>query len=102
MSYYCVIDVDVKDREQMAHYSRQVGNIVRQHGGRYLARSSNVAAIEGDWHPTFLAILEFPDGGALQRFYDSADYAPLKAIRMGAATANSIGIESLPAEPVQT
>ena len=101
MSYYCVVDVHVTDHEQMADYSRQVGDVVRRYGGLYLARSPNVTAIEGDWHPTFIAILEFPDSAAYQRFHDSADYAPLKAIRTRSATAKVIGIEGLPAESVQ-
>ena len=102
MSYYCVVDVGVTDREQMAQYSRRASDIVLRYRGRYLARSPNVATIEGDWHPTFVAILEFPDSAAFQRFYDSADYAPLKAIRLRAATANVIGVEGSPGESVQT
>jgi uncharacterized protein (DUF1330 family) len=101
VSCYCVVDLDVKNRELMMPYSQKVADVVKKYGGRYLARSSEIKTIEGDWRPTFVAILEFPDEAALRRFYASPEYEPLKKIRLTAASTSSIVVPGVPSEHQQ-
>jgi len=51
--------------------------------------------LEGDWKPTRLVIFEFPSLQAVQSFYVSPEYAPLKAMRMAAGSANIVGVEGV-------
>ena len=51
--------------------------------------------LEGDWEPTRLVVLEFPDMASLRAWYDSPEYAPLKVLRQGAADGRLIAVEGL-------
>ena len=95
MSAYCIVDIDVHDPEKMAEYSKVVGAMTARHGGRYLVRSPEVKPLEGGWTPRFLVVIEFPDMPALEGFFASEEYAPLKAIRHAAAHARSVAVEGL-------
>ena len=64
-------------------------------GGRYLVRGGQHMVLEGDWKPTRLVIFEFPSLQAVQSFYVSPEYAPLKAMRMAAGSANIVGVEGV-------
>ena len=37
--------------------------------------------LEGDWHPRFLVIVEFPDAEQLHAWYHSDEYAAARADR---------------------
>jgi uncharacterized protein (DUF1330 family) len=95
MSVYCLVDLSVHNPTEMAAYSAKVGDLVRQFGGRYLARTREITPLEGDWRPSFIAILEFEDAQAFERFHASPDYAPLRAIRQAAATTRSVMVEGV-------
>ena len=43
----------------------------------------------------FTVIIEFPDLEAANRWYDSAEYQPLKAIRLAATRGNMVFIDRL-------
>ena len=51
--------------------------------------------LEGDWNPTRLVVLEFPDLEAVQRFYESPEYQAAKALREGAAHLNMVAVEGI-------
>ncbi len=51
--------------------------------------------LEGDWTPTRLVVLEFPDMASLRAWYDSPEYAPLKVLRQAAAESRLIAVEGL-------
>ena len=63
--------------------------------GRYLARGGVVNVGEGNWQPGRIVIVEFDDLAAAKAFYDSPDYAPLKALRQRASTGNVVFVEGV-------
>ncbi|WP_310159595.1 DUF1330 domain-containing protein [Paraburkholderia terricola] len=55
--------------------------------------------LEGDWQPHRLVIIEFPDMASLMAWYESPEYAPLKAIRETCARTRIIALEGTAAVP---
>ncbi len=47
-----------------------------------------------DWTPGRMVIIEFPDMTALNGWYDSADYAPVRDIRLRAATSTLVALDA--------
>lgn len=81
MPAYVVLDVSVTDAEGYAEYRKMAAPVVERCGGRYLVRAGAMEVLEGDWRPERLVVLEFPDIDSARRWYDSPEYARLKAKR---------------------
>ena len=97
MSAYCFFDVlEVTNPEQMEAYRAQVFATVAKHGGRYRVIGGNCHVVEGCWQPAFPVMIEFPSMEAARGWYDSPDYAPLKALLLAATRGNAVFMESLP------
>jgi uncharacterized protein (DUF1330 family) len=86
MAAYLIANITVTDPTSFAEYGRQVAPMIAAFGGRYLVRGGAVAEVEGNPGLKRVVIVEFADMAALRRFYDSAEYAPLIALRQSAAT----------------
>jgi uncharacterized protein (DUF1330 family) len=93
MAAYFVVEIDVHDAVAFEEYRKRVPAIIAQYGGRYLARGGRTETLEGDWHPTRIVVLEFPSVEQAKKFYESSEYAPLKAQRLQAATSKLLLVE---------
>jgi uncharacterized protein (DUF1330 family) len=95
MSAYCLFDVlEVTDAEKMEEYRTKVFATVEKHGGRYVVIGGPFEVVEGHWHPAFPVMLEFPSLAAARRWYDSPDYAPLRALRLQATRGNAVFMDA--------
>jgi uncharacterized protein (DUF1330 family) len=81
MPAYVVAFVNVTDPEPMGRYAESVLAVTERYGGRYLFSGPGAEVLEGDWRPDGMAIIEFPTREDAQRWYDSPEYAPLRALR---------------------
>jgi uncharacterized protein (DUF1330 family) len=82
MTVYLIADVKVTNDAWVPAYASGVHELVHKHGGRYLARSGNVKALEGKpLDTTLIAIMEFPSSQAAQAFVSDPEYAPYAAAR---------------------
>jgi uncharacterized protein (DUF1330 family) len=95
MAAYFIVEVDVQDTATFGEYRKQVPATIAKYGGRYLVRGGQAETLEGDWHPRRVVILEFPSVEQAKRFYDSADYAPLKALRLRSAKSKLLLVEGV-------
>ena len=95
MAAYLIADVSVEDLAAYEDYRSRVPAVIEQYGGRYLVRGGDATAAEGDRAPNRMVVLEFTDMVALRRFYDSPEYAPLKAIRQRVARSDLIFVEGV-------
>jgi uncharacterized protein (DUF1330 family) len=84
MPAYVVAWTEVTDRESMGRYAAGVSAVIERHGGRYLFSGPGAEAIEGDWQANGMAIIEFPTHEDARRWYDSPEYAALRALRQAA------------------
>ena len=73
---------DIFDQAKSAEYGRRVVPQIQEYGGEIIAARGQVQVLEGDWNPLMLTVLRFPSKDQLLAWYNSADYAPLKALRL--------------------
>ena len=95
MPAYVIVETDVHDPEQYERYKAASPGAVASGGGRFVARGGELAVLEGDWHPSRIVILEFPDLEAAKRWYASPEYEEAKALRAGAANLRMVAVQGV-------
>jgi uncharacterized protein (DUF1330 family) len=92
---YLIAQVKVNDDSWLPDYAEKVHDIVHRHNGKYLARSANLTALEGDLPDiNVVAVIEFPTADDLQEFVSDPDYAPFAAARQGGTDSVLFAIDS--------
>jgi uncharacterized protein (DUF1330 family) len=82
MTVYLIADVKVTDDKWVPSYAKSVHELVHKHGGKYLARSGNVQALEGKpLDTTLIALIAFPSAQAVKAFTSDPSYAPFADAR---------------------
>jgi uncharacterized protein (DUF1330 family) len=82
MPGYLIANLEVSDPAKFEEYRQKVVPVIEKFGGRYLVRGGELRRLEGNLPLSRLVILEFPTLDAAQKFYDSAEYAPILKIRL--------------------
>jgi uncharacterized protein (DUF1330 family) len=95
MAAYLISDVTPRDNEAFRLYRTRAAASIAQYGGRYLVRGGEVDAVEGDWKPRTIIIVEFPDVDVARRWYRSPEYARALAIRNEALERNLILVDGV-------
>lgn len=96
MAAYAFFDnLSVLDPERLATYKERVGRVIERFGGRYVVLGGEAQRVEGDWQPAFPVMIEFADLDTARRWYDSSEYAELKALRLSAVRCNGVLIGGL-------
>ena len=93
MSAYVIGEIDVTDPAAYEDYRKQVLAVVTKYGGKFLVRGGKVDSKEGGWAPKRIVVLEFPSMDQAQKWYHSADYAPLIKLRQKASKGKLILVE---------
>ena len=82
MAVYLIAYVKVTDEAWLPDYAAKVHDIVHKHGGKYLSRSGNITAIEGEGpDATVIALLQFPSLEAVKACVNDPAYAPYSQAR---------------------
>jgi len=92
MPAYVIVETEIQDPEQYEVYKAASPGSVARGGGRFVARGGELAVLEGDWEPSRLVVLEFPDLEAATRWYASDDYQQVKRLREGAARLRMVAV----------
>ena len=96
MPTYVIADVrEVRDVETLIEFRRHNTDAVANHGGRFLIRGGEATALEGDWPTRRIVLIEFPDADAARAWWESDEYAPLKAMRREASDTNILLVEGV-------
>ncbi|HVW50406.1 MAG TPA: DUF1330 domain-containing protein [Trinickia sp.] len=93
MAAYMIFDIEVHDPEQYAEYRKLASPTVAQYGGRYIVRGEQAQALEGEWDPKRVVVLQFDVREQALAWYESAEYGAAKAIRERTATSKAIIVE---------
>ncbi|MDQ1043017.1 DUF1330 domain-containing protein [Streptomyces sp. V4I2] len=97
MPAFIVIDIDVTDPAGFQQYVAGIVPLMERAGARRVLAAGDAVALEGDWKPSILVVLEFPSEAAVQEFWDSEEYQPLKELRRKSSTVAGIAaLQSLP------
>ncbi len=92
MAAYVIVEIDVADPVRYEDYKKLAPPSIAQYGGKYLARGGTTEALEGDWLPKRLVILEFPTVEQAKKWHDSPEYAPAKKLRNQTAKSKMVVI----------
>lgn len=96
MTAYCLFDnVEVTDPDALGVYASLTRPTIEAHGGRYLAIGGPFEVKEGVPMVRFPVLIEFPTLAAANAWYDSPEYARLRAIRHSAGRFNAIFMAGL-------
>lgn len=93
MTAYLISDVSVRDEEAFQNYRSRAAPSIAKHGGRYLARGSEVVPLEGGLHPANIIVVEFPSLDQARAWYSSPEYAEALEFRDRAFTRNMIFVD---------
>ncbi len=95
MAAYLIVNLQVKDPVGYEEYKAKAPALIRKHGGEYLVRGGRFAVAEGEWKPSRIVILRFPDMKSAQGFYDDPEYEPLKELRKRTAGGDIVFVEGV-------
>ena len=95
MPAYVIVETNITDPERYEQYKAASPGAVASGGGRFLVRGGELAVLEGDWSPSRLVMVEFPDLEAAKRWYDSERYQEAKRLREGAAQLRVVAVAGL-------
>jgi len=90
---YFIVDNEITDPKIFDEYRRQAVPLAVKFGGRFLVRGGAILPMEGGWKPKRLVLIEFPSMDALQAWYQSAEYAPLLAMRQSASVGSAVAVQ---------
>jgi uncharacterized protein (DUF1330 family)/hemerythrin superfamily protein len=102
VAYLIVHRREIADSQMLKSYAAGIDQTIARFGGKVVVRSDSFEALEGGWHPGLsntdalperITVVEFPTMAALRDWYDSADYAALKALRQRSSTSDIIAVE---------
>ena len=98
---FVVVDISIHDPETYERYKRLAPASTAQYGGRYAVRGGATQALEGDWTPERLVILEFPTADAARTWWSSPEYSEARAIRNQCATAHMLLVDGPSFDPAK-
>jgi uncharacterized protein (DUF1330 family) len=84
---YLVVQLSVKDHaEYMQRYAMSVIEMFQKLGVEVVAASAAPKVLEGEWGGNWTVVIRFPSKAMAEEWYDSAEYQPLKALRINELT----------------
>ena len=95
MSAYLIVDITVRDEKRYAAYRAQVTETITRYGGEYVVRGGKLERLEGEWSPTRIVVVKFESIAAAKKWWQSADYAELKALRQATTDTRMIVVEGV-------
>jgi uncharacterized protein (DUF1330 family) len=95
MSAYIIADVAVTNAAQYEEYRKWSSAAMQAHQAEVCVRGGQIQTLEGDWTPSRIVILKFPDMAKAHAFYDSPEYGKARAAREGAAVMRMIVVEGV-------
>ena len=92
MKGYVVVNTEVTDSEAYAEFLEKVPAAISAGGGRYIVRTDNAEAVQGDWSKR-LVIIEFDNLEAARGFFTSSEFTALDSLRERAANSKVVIVE---------
>ena len=93
MSGYVIANINVKNPEAYKEYVGKVKPTVEKFGGEYLVRNGEFKVIDGEWKHPRTVVIKFPSYDKAMEWYNSAEYKPIKQIRLDNAESNGMIIQ---------
>ncbi len=95
MPAHIILDITVTDPDLFEEYKLLAPSTIAAFGGKYLARGGKVEALEGDWTPNRIVILEFESSAIAKKWLDSPEYREARSMRHQAAISKTIVVDGV-------
>lgn len=95
MAAYVIANIDVKDPEGYAGYSKLARPAIEKYGGKAIVRNGEVDLKEGSWAVKRLVILQFESMEQARKFYDSPEYRAARAVREKYSSADFLIVDGI-------
>ena len=95
MAAFVIVDSEIKNLDGMQEYIEKVGATLQPHGGQPIIAGTNIEAIEGDWNPSRIVIVRFPNMESAKAWYNSPAYQEILPIRTANTDDKLILVEGL-------
>jgi uncharacterized protein (DUF1330 family) len=93
MKAYLVLDLTVNDLGAFRTYIAQIPAHIARHSGKYLVQGAQPTAIEGDWKPDRMVIIEFPQRANAEAFLSDPDIQDLFKVRHETTTSKLVLVD---------
>jgi uncharacterized protein (DUF1330 family) len=95
MTAYFVLQIEWTSDEALRSYIQGLSDMIEKHAGRFIVSSTTFQVVEGKWGPGRLVMIEFPTKQALSDWYDSAEYRPVRELRLSNSRSDAVIVEGL-------
>ena len=95
MPAYLLVELEIVDPIGFGEYRKAVVPLVEKYGGKYLAAEDRVEALEGDWHPKRIVMIEFPSMQRAKEWFGCEEYREPSKIRKRTAKTKMILMEGV-------
>jgi uncharacterized protein (DUF1330 family) len=95
MSAYVIADVEAIDPATYPSSPNSAAETISKYGGRYLVRNGRAIVREGEWQIHRMLVIEFDSMEAATRWYESPEYAPIKALRVANARSRVVIVQGV-------
>ncbi len=95
MTAYVIVRIQVDDPEKFQKYREAVSPNIKAFGGDYAVRGSEIEVLEGSDDGRRLVVLEFPSKEQALTWWNSPEYAEVKALRKDAGSLDAILVEGV-------
>lgn len=93
---YFVVTVNYDEAKDIENYTRYIENvkpIVEKYHGRYMARSEKITALNKEWSPNRVIIIEFDTREQLDKCFSSEEYRKIAFMRENSVDSRAIIVE---------
>lgn len=95
MPAYVIVEVSIHDPERYEAYKTLTPASLEPYGGQFVVRGGASEALEGDWKPERIIVLEFPNTEKARAWWHSEAYSAARKIRQEAADTKMLLVEGL-------
>lgn len=96
MAVYFVLEIEkVHDQQRFAEYAQRGVPTIQQSGGKPLVVGGSPEAVEENWQPQAVAVLEFEDVEHFKRWYNSPAYQEAMQLRLQGTTSRAMLLQGV-------
>jgi len=78
---YLILDLSITDFDGFKEYIEKIPGFIEKHSGRYIIQGVVPEAMEGNWKPERVVVLEFPSTTKAKEFLQDPEAQELFSIR---------------------
>ena len=93
MPAYIIVDIEVTDPAGYEEYKKLAGPTVTNYGGEYIVRGGSPEMLEGNWTPTRIVVIKFPDRERAKAWLNGPEYREPRKMRHAASKARMIVVD---------